>query len=245
LAYDHTNILNFTYNFRLPSVVHGDGFGMAALKGAVNGWQLSGYTAYQSGAPLQVNTGGNFNATYPTGLTVPTVANPNLPDNSILLPNGLRATAVTPSTWFGTNAYTVLVPTTTCNPGAHLKSGQLFNPACFTVPAYGTQGSYNRYYLREPHYVDSDLGIYKSFKVHEAQRVEIRATATNWLNHPLPQFGLAGNGDISLSFSQTVNPNTPNAVTSLSPTNTNTDTTGTPAFKTGSRFVTLAAKYYF
>jgi hypothetical protein len=134
----------------------------------------------------------------------------------------------------------VIVPATTCNPTAHLKSGQLFNPACFTTPSYATQGSYNQYYLREPHYVDSDLGIYKSFKIHEAQRVEIRATATNWLNHPLPQFGLAGNSDISLSFQQTLN-----GVTSLSPTNTNTTTTGTPAFKTGSRFVTLAAKYYF
>jgi hypothetical protein len=240
LAYDHTHILNFVYNFRLPSVVHGDGFGMAVLKGAANGWQLSGYTAYQSGAPLQVNTGGNFNASYPSGLTVPTVGNPTLPDESIALPNGLHATAVTPSTWFGSNAYNVLVPATTCNPGAHLKSGQLFNPACFTTPAYGTQGSYNQYYLREPHYVDSDLGIYKSFKLHEAQRVEIRAQATNWLNHPLPQFGLAGNSDISLNFQQTVN-----GVTSLSPTNTNTTTTGTPGFKTGSRFVTLAAKYYF
>jgi hypothetical protein len=240
LAYDHTNILNFTYNYRTPSFFHGDGFGMAMLRGAVNGWQLSGYTAYQSGAPLQVNTGGNFNASYPTGLSVPTVGNPNLPDNSIALPNGLRSTSVTPSTWFGSNAYNVIVPTTTCNPGAHLSKGQLFNPACFTTPAYGTQGSYNRYYLREPHYIDSDLGIYKSFKVHEAQRVEIQARATNWLNHPLPQFGLAGNSDISLNFQQTVN-----GVTSLSPTNTNTTTTGIPAFKTGSRFVTLAAKYFF
>jgi hypothetical protein len=34
-------------------------------------------------------------------------------------------------------------------------------------------------------------------------------------------------------------------VTSISPTNTNTLTTGVPAFKTGSRFVTLALKYYF
>jgi hypothetical protein len=245
LAYDHTHILNFTYNFRLPSI-HGDGFAMAVLKGAVNGWQLSGYTAYQSGAPLQPNTGGNFNASYPNGnLSVPTVLNPTLPDDTIALPNGLRAAAVNPSTWFGSNAYQVLVPTTTCNPGAHLQKGQLFNPACFTTPAYGTQGSYNQYYLREPHYVDSDLGIYKSFKVHEAQRVEIRATATNWLNHPLPQFGLAGNSDISLDFSAPIDPKNPAGPAYLSPTNTNPTTTGTPGFKTGSRFVTLAAKYYF
>jgi hypothetical protein len=241
LAYDHTHILNFTYNWRLPKPIHGDGLGMHLLGGAVNGWQLSGYTAFQSGAPLQVNTGGNFNAVYPTGLTVPLVGNTSLPDESIALPNGLRATSVTPSTWFGTSAINVIVPTTTCNPLAHLKSGQRFNPACFAVPAYGTQGAYDAAYMREPNYFDSDLGVYKAFAVRESQRVEIRASATNWLNHPIPQFGLAGNSDISLNFQET----SPSGVVSLSPTNTNTTTTGIPAFKTGSRFVTLAAKYYF
>jgi hypothetical protein len=137
----------------------------------------------------------------------------------------------------------------TCNPKANLKSGQRFNPSCFTTPAYGTQGPYDSVYLREPNYFDSDLGLYKSFPVKEGQRFEIRASANNWLNHPLPQFGLAGNSDISLNFQQTVDATCAGCeglqVTSISPTNTNPTTTGTPAFKTGSRFVTLAAKYYF
>jgi len=241
LEYDHTHILNFTYNWKLPKFVHGDGLAMDLAKGAINGWQLSGYTAFQSGAPLQVTTGGNFNAVYPTGLSVPTVGMPNLPDNSIALPNGLRTVAVSPSTWFGTSARTVLVPAITCNPLSHLAKGQRFNPSCFTTPAYGTQGPYNGYYMRNPNYWDSDLGIYKAFPVREGQRIEIHASATNWLNHPLPQFSLAGNSDISLSFIGT----DANKNQYLSPTNTNTTTTGTPAFKTGSRFVTLSAKYYF
>ena len=36
-----------------------------------------------------------------------------------------------------------------------------------------------------------------------------------------------------------------NGVTSIAPTNQNAQTNGAPAFKTGSRFVTLALKYYF
>jgi hypothetical protein len=79
--------------------------------------------------------------------------------------------------------------------------------------------------------------------------VEIRASATNWLNHPLHQFGLANNSDESLNFVSTTPATCAGCaglnVQSESPTNTNTLTTGTPAFKTGSRFVTLAAKYYF
>jgi hypothetical protein len=34
-------------------------------------------------------------------------------------------------------------------------------------------------------------------------------------------------------------------VNSIAPTNTNTTTTGKPAFKTGQRVLTFAAKFYF
>lgn len=254
LQYDHTNILNLSTNWNLPQPIRGDGFANGLLAGAINGWHLSNYTAFQSGAPLQPLLGGGLNTTFVNGLTVPTVAHPNLPDNSITLPNGLHATSINPSTWFGSNAYNVLIPALTCNPTKGLKKGQYFNPSCFTTPAYGTQGPNILPYMRTPNYWDSDLGIYKSFQIREAQRVEIRVNATNWLNHPLRQFGLANQSDESLNFTQTApatcsgcvnSSGAPLTVTSLSPTNTNTSTTGFPAFKTGSRFVTLAAKYYF
>ena len=117
LAYDHTNILNFTYNWQLPNFIKSaDNVGMKLAGGAVNGWKISGYTAFQSGAPIQPNQGGNLNAGYAGGLTVPTVLHPDLPDNSIKLPNGLVATSVNTSTYFGSNAYNVLVPALTCNP---------------------------------------------------------------------------------------------------------------------------------
>jgi hypothetical protein len=254
LAYDHTHILNLTYNWTLPGI-HGEGFAMHLLEGATNGWQLSGYTAFQSGAPIQPTFGGGgMNASYPGGLTVPTVQHPNLPDNSILLPNGLRATSVNTSTWFGSNAYNVLIPALTCDPLKGLKSGQKFNPDCFTTPAYGQQGPTNLPYMRNPSYWNSDLGIYKNFHFTEARYLQIRVSATNWLNHPNPQFGLANSSDESLNFTKTASAScagcvdangNPLQVTSLSPTNTNTLTTGKPEFKTGSRFVTLAAKFYF
>jgi hypothetical protein len=252
LAYDHTHIMNLTYNWRLPKPIHGDGLGMHLASGAVNGWQISGFTTFQSGYPLQSILGGNMQSTFASGLTVPTVTNPNLPDNSIALPNGLRATSVSTSTWFGTNVGT-LIPALSCDPTKGLVKGQRFNPSCFTTPAYGTNGPDILPYMRTPNYWDSDLGIYKSFHVRESQRVELRVTAQNWLNHPLGQFGLAGGGDDSLNFTKTTpatcagctSNGTPLSVVSISPTNTNLTTTGIPAFKTGSRFLTLAAKYYF
>ncbi len=161
---------------------------------------------------------------------------------------------MTTSTWFGSNAYTTLIPALTCNPLKGLHSVMTnegsqkmrFNPACFTTPALGHQGPLQLPYMRAPNYWDSDLGIYKSFKITESQSVQFRASATNWLNHPLGQFGLAGNGDISLNLQNTCYGCVHGQnIVSIAPSNTNTQTTGAPAFKSGSRFVTLAVKYYF
>ena len=257
LGYDHTNILNLTYNWALPTFIHSDTAGMKILGGAVNGWKISGYTAFQSGAPYQPTQGANMNTTFASGLTVPTVAHQDLPDNSIKLPNGLVATSVSTSTWFGSNAYNDLIPALTCNPlkGLHKVASQdgmqsmRFNPACFTTPAYGQQGPTILPYMRLPNYWDSDLGIYKSFHITERQSIQFKASATNWLNHPLGQFGLAGNSDNSLNFQQTTPATCTGCaglnVVSIAPTNQNATTNGAPAFKTGSRFVTLALKYYF
>jgi hypothetical protein len=272
LSYDHTNIVNVSAVWQLPKLIHGNHF----AGGAVNGWQLSTYTTYQSGAPLQTSTGGSMNAGYAGGLTVPSVGAPDLPNNSILLPNGLVSTSVNESTWLGTNAYGgsgggLLLPQLVCDPRKHA-SGLYFNPGCFQMPAYGTQGTLIWPYVRNPAYFDSDLALFKNFQITERQKLQFRLSATNWLNHPLGQFGLAGNGDESLSFTQTstvqisdtkpslggaagsecaflgtpvVNGFCTASVTSPSQTNTNTSLTGKPAFKTGSRQLLFAVKYYF
>jgi hypothetical protein len=268
LAYDHTQILNGSVVWQLPKFIHGN----KILGGAANGWQLSTYTTYQSGAPLQTSTGGNLNAGYP-GLTVPSLGAPDLPNNSVLLPNGLVSTSVNESTWLGTNAYGgsgggLLLPQLVCDPRNH-GSGKYFNPNCFAPPAQGQQGTLIWPYVRNPAYFDSDLALFKNFQISERQKVQFRVSATNWLNHPLPQFGLAGTADEALSFTQNstfpisgtatgsagnecafLNSTVVNGfcnpiVTNLSSTNTNTALTGKPAFKTGSRQLLFAIKYYF
>ncbi|HTZ82837.1 MAG TPA: carboxypeptidase regulatory-like domain-containing protein [Candidatus Acidoferrales bacterium] len=271
LAYDHTHIFNLTASWNMPKFIHGH----RALEGAVNGWQLSTYTTYQSGATLQPQVNGNLNATYAGGLTVPTNAVPDYPDNSFRLPNGLAAVNVSPQTWFGVspdNSGFLLMPTLTCDPSKHLKSGQYFNPNCFGMPAYGQQGPLEWPYMRTPAYFDSDLALYKNFNITERQKLQFRISAVNWLNHPLAQFNLAGVSDNQLNFTQVAPyaagiPGTgtgsagnecaylnspvgadgmchPN-VTSISPVNTNPTTTGKPAFKTGARTLLFSVKYFF
>ena len=83
------------------------------------------------------------------------------------------------------------------------------------------------------------MAIFKAFRVTDAQRVEIRISATNWLNHPNAQFGLAGNSDNQLLF------NGLSIGFAGSPT---TPTAAPPVFqqnKVGYRWMQFAAKYYF
>jgi hypothetical protein len=276
LAYDHTHILNLSYVWNMPKFVHGS----KVLGGAINGWQLSGWTTYQSGVPIQPNTGGNLNATFAGGLTTPlqgTVLASGgnlLPDNTILLPNGLRSNNVNAATWYGTDqnggGYVTMVPKVVCDPTKGLHSGQYFNPNCFATPALGQLGTLQMPYMRSPAYFNSDLAVFKNFQINERQKLQFRLSATNWLNHPLPQFALNGNGDISLNFQQNTpltipdtatnssgaficsalgatvtNHNCSQNIVSIAPSNTNASTTGKPNSKTGSRTLTFSVKYYF
>ena len=65
--------------------------------------------------------------------------------------------------------------------------------------------SFNWPYIHAPAYFDSDLGIYKTFKVTESKSLQFRVQATNFLNHPLPQFGLAGGSDDTINLQQNTN----------------------------------------
>lgn len=245
LAYDHSQILNLSYIWNMQNFVKN---GPLVVREAVNGWQISGYTSYQSGTPLQPNTNGNMNATYPGSLSVPYNDTPNAPDNSIKLSNGLVSTNMNTSSWYGTPNQRIILPVVTCDPRKGLAKGQYFNPKCFAPPAYGQIGTLVEPYMHAPAYFDSDLAVYKSFKTFRNQSFQVRVSATNFLNHPLKQFDVSGTGDISLNFTGVVTApggNNGHTLQSLSQTNTNTTTTGFPAAKVGNRTMLFSGKYFF
>ncbi len=177
LGYDRTHIFNAAYVIQMPDPIHGDTFGQKIAKGFVNGWQFAGITQIQSGTPIQPNTNGNLNASYPSGFS-----NQNLlgtPDQ-------------------------VLMPLLTCDPRKGLQSGQYFNPSCFALPnTVGQNGPIIWPTIRGPAYVGSDLGVYKNFNITERQKLQFRFQAFNFLNHPLSDFTIQ-DSDLRLSF---VNPN--------------------------------------
>jgi hypothetical protein len=244
LAYDHTKTFNVSFSYKLPKPIHNN----FLLGEVVNGWQLSGYTTYEDGAPYQPNSGGEMNAQfnqqlYPAG-------DPSgfggLPKQNFQMPNGQWTQAISNSVWFGSSDGPNLMPQLTCDPRHFVKTyvGQKFNPNCFAAPfaptatSTGQQGQFVWPYIREPNYFGSDLAVFKAFKVTESQRFEVRISATNWLNHPNGQFGLAGNADNELSFVGVSD-------SSGLHTNQNAATTGAPQNKVGYRWMQFAGKYYF
>ena len=99
-------------------------------------------------------------------------------------------------TYFGTDESFPIMPVLTCNPTEGLKVNyQILNGACFAAPALSgggtsvTENGGEAYpYMHATPYFDNDLAIYRSFHIYEKQQVQIRASAFDWLNHPLPEF---------------------------------------------------------
>jgi hypothetical protein len=157
LPYDHTQIFNAAYVVHVPFQIHGRN---GLLRGVANGWVISGTTRFQSGAPIQPNTGENMNLNTTGGL------------NSQM--------------WLGTDSEEIL-PVLTCDPHSNLKPGQYFNPNCFALSPQGTNGPAVWPYIKGPAYVNSDLSVEKEFHVRD-HPLEFRISSFNFLNHPLPQF---------------------------------------------------------
>jgi hypothetical protein len=162
------------------------------------------------------------------------------------MPDGLTTNAIGSNTWFGTSQGLALMPVLTCDPRHFVKTlvAQHFNPNCFAAPmaptasSFGQEGQFIWPYVRNPGYFGSDLAVFKAFRITDSQRVELRISATNWLNHPNSVFGQNGNGDETLSFAGA------STGAGLS-TNVNTTTTGAPSTKSGYRWMQFAGKYYF
>jgi hypothetical protein len=209
LNIDRPHVINTSYAFDLGSPIHGNIF----AGGFVNGWTLSGTTTWQSGGNLQANTSQNL------GLTI---------ENTTL------GHTIGSSTFYGTPFNSVL-PIMTCNPASGLKHYQHVNLDCFTAPQIGQVGDRQAPYLSGPSFFDSDLGIYKSFHITEHQALEIRGSAFNFLNHPLPGYSTSDLVSIKLQT-----PNNSSFASQVS----NVDRGITDA-KYTQRTLLLAIKYHF
>ena len=206
VAIDRPAVFNASYAYNFLNVYNGESH---LLRGVANGWTVSGITTWQSGGNLQATNSPNF---------------------------GLSITGLSQNTYFGTNASKLIMPVLTCDAGANLADKQRVNESCFAAPAIGSNGPRNLPYYRNADFFDTDLAAYKTFHITEGQTVQFRASAFNWVNHPLPQF--SGGNQLALHYNNDLTVNS----------SSNSPTLGFLDTKTGGhsqRIMELALKYNF
>jgi len=234
-ATDRPFVFNSSYYYQ-TGALHTSYRAVNALAGS---WTISGISTWQSGGYIPAALGNgvpNFNLglTY-TGLPATAQA------------EGITS-AIGSATYFGTDAPLPILPKLTCNPTSNLAHYQRVNGSCFAAPAVGTQGGQNYPYMSAGAFFDNDLAVFRSFRIHESQQIQFRASFYNWLNHPLPGFSSTGNGGpLALNY------NVDYATKTITP-NYNVSTFGIMNSKTGppsatsgpsARTITLSAKYFF
>jgi hypothetical protein len=123
-----------------------------------------------------------------------------------------------------------LNPIETCNPRANLGPHQYINSSCFAMPTQvGQNGPTVIPPIYGPAFFDSDLALFKTFKITESKSLQFRVDGYNFMNHPLWSFN---GSNLGLSF----DPSTGKVNSSLF---------GTTTTKQGHRIVELAVKFFF
>jgi len=180
-AIDRPFVFNSSYTYN-SGRLH---FGSTLLNQLGGGWTISGITTWQGGGYIPAELGNgvpNFGLGLQyTGLPADTSKNGLAKDTGI-------TSGIGNATYFGTDEVIPIMPVLTCNPTKNLAHNPLLNGSCFAAPAVGTQGGQNYPYMKATSYYNSDLAIYRAFHIVEKQQVQFRASAFNWLNHPLPEF---------------------------------------------------------
>src|SRR5262249_46620575 len=199
------------------------------LKGATNGWQVSGIVQYQSGADLQAAVVNNANFNY-AGL---------IPANTIFLGTNSGATPITANQQnvLGTNDVP-LTPQLTCNPTTGLHHNQFLNPNCFS--AFATPGVNGPYVIPTgggPGFFNTDLSVFKNFTFgkSESKKLQFRFSGYNFVNHPLLTF-VKNDPNLTVSYRYD---SVANAVVLNNPN------FGTAVNKTGHRILQGAIKFSF
>jgi len=197
LPNNRTQIFNAAYVYALPIVHNANRF----VKGAANGWQISGITQYQTGVDLQAAITSNFgySAFFKPGATfMGQTLQYTDPNTGQVVPYTVQASA---SNVLGSPDLT-LIPHLTCDPRKGLGPNQFINGACFSPFATpGQQGNYIFPTLTGPGFWNSDLSVDKGFTFgpSENRKLEFRFSAYNFLNHPNLTF-VSGDPALTLTF---------------------------------------------
>ncbi len=246
LGSNRTHLFNVAYSIDFGTLVHSN----ALVNGVANGWQLSGVTQLESGANLtyqglggggsQNSINGNFNATYTCAVTAAEkAAGVSCPQSAAIIPGSIslanpHGIAINNQSILGTSSQ-ALNPMVTCDIRGHVLPHQFVNGNCLQPNLTpGVNGPTLLPAAYGPAFFDSDLSVFKNFQIKEGMKLQLRAQAYNFLNHPLWSFPVGSN--LTLQYVQDP----------LSQVITQSNTSfGQTTQKEGSRIVEFGAKFYF
>src|SRR5260370_5977604 len=188
-GYDHTHIFRVFWNYNFPRVsAHAN---YKFVRGAFDGWQLSGIYTAQSGAPLGISSSYSPSQDvtgYTDGGRVLMVANPVLSKSDQTFYQAFNTASVAP------------VPYAAC---------ETVNPAAICW------GNAPKYSFRGPGINNWDTSLFKNFSLTERLRGQFRAEFYNVFNHTnftgvdtAAKFHAAG-GHAQLTFRQYKAPQLP------------------------------------
>jgi hypothetical protein len=174
---DRTHVLNLSWNAFLPNAARGSN--NVILKGALNGWQVSGISSLASGIPIRLSFTGDAGS---AGIAAAYFG---------------TADVVGPSL-SGGNA---LAPVYTCDPrtGNTSVGEKMLDINCISVPEFGSNGELippNN--IRTPTRYNQDLTLFKNFSTVGDQKLQFRIGFFNLFNQAFANTNITS--DINLSL---------------------------------------------
>jgi hypothetical protein len=162
--FDERHVLELSAVYDLPFFTQ-----PGLLHSLLGGWQISDLTGFQTGTPFSVNNNSSFADNAGTGNTISG-------DNQSTIQNDGSF-----------QSYPDLVgplhgPVGVKHP-ANVQGPRLWNSDAFATPQGLTYGTAGRNILNLPARTNFDMGLFKSFAVHEDMHFEFRAEAFNVFNH--------------------------------------------------------------
>jgi len=139
--------------FRQPGMLHS----------LLGGWQLSDLTGFQTGTPFSITNNSSFSDNAGTGNTISSNSNGSIQSYPDLVGPLHGAVAIKHPTG--------------------VQGPRLYNSDAFGPPTGLTYGTAGRNILRLPSRTNFDMGLFKSFAVHEDMHFEFRAEGFNVFNH--------------------------------------------------------------
>jgi len=215
LNFDRTQVINFSYSYQVGKITDDHSLGRV-----INHWLISGITNIQSGPDMQTGVSPSPDY-YMQGTITPT--------------DGSGAYSVESQTILGTPDVS-LQPVLTCNPRSNRTANQYINPACFAVPAQGTNGQYIEPYSHGPAFFNSDLTLEKNIGLGDGRNLRLRFAGFNFLNHPVHSFGTGYAQQTILQLN-----GASNSTASYNPSNG----FGSAPYKLGRRLMEVSAKFTF